>query len=127
MMVHILCVSLTACLPAGCGWLGFARRDIAVDLQAEDPAVRISAVHRAGREKLESAVPYLVDRLTDSERDVRMFTIVALEKITGLTHGYKHYQDAAARGLAVERWRRWLVDSSNPPVTTQPAGERNTE
>jgi len=120
MIVHILCVWLAACGLSGCSWPGSGRGDIVAGLQAEDPAVRIDAVHRAGREKIESAVPYLVDRLSDSERDVRMFSIVALERITGLTHGYKHYQDAAVRSLAVEKWRRWLVDRAKAPAKIQP-------
>ncbi|MBL7220733.1 MAG: HEAT repeat domain-containing protein [Phycisphaerae bacterium] len=121
-ILHILWISLSACFLAGCG----GRRDIAADFQDEDPKTRIAAIRGAGREKLESAVPYLVDRLTDSEAEVRMFAIIALQEITGLAHGYRHYDPATLRQEAVERWRKWLSGSRDQSLKTQPAGERKT-
>jgi len=79
-------------------------------LQNEDPAVRIQAILRAGDAKDQKAVPYLVDRLTDSEADVRVFAIGALERITGRTMGYHHYDPARQRLEAVARWRKWLKE-----------------
>lgn len=121
-MLHIPWIILSACCLVGCG----GQRDIAKDFQSEDPTTRIAAIRMAGRDKLESAVPYLVDRLTDSEAEVRMFAIIALREITGLTHGYRHYDTVAARRDAVERWRRWLVDKRVKSSETQPVEERNT-
>jgi hypothetical protein len=103
-----------------------AQSDIAGDFQHEDPKTRIAAIHKAGQDKLESAVPYLVDRLTDSEAEVRMFAIIALQKITGLTHDFHHYDGPPARLEAVERWRKWLVDKRVESGKTVPVEERNT-
>jgi HEAT repeat protein len=122
LVTHILWIVLSVCLLTGCNGQG----DIVEDFQNEDPKVRISAIRRAGSEKLESSVPYLVDRLSDSEADVRMFAIVALEKITGETHGYRHYDDSASRNEAIDRWRRWLVDNKLEPVTPKPVEKRKT-
>jgi len=54
------------------------------------------------------SVPFLVDRLTDSEAEVRMYAILALERVTGRTFGYKYYERPELRELAVQRWRTWL-------------------
>ena len=121
-VTHILWIVLSVCLLTGCA----GNRDIAKDFQNEDPKVRISAIRRAGRDKLESSEPYLVDRLSDSEAEVRMFAIVALEKITGETHGYRHYDDSASRNVAIERWRKWLVDNNFEPVPPNPVEKRKT-
>lgn len=89
-------------------------------LQDENPAVRLQAVHEAGNAKDVKAVPYLVDRLTDSDADVRMFAILALERITGQTHGYKYFAAPRERKDAADRWRKWL-DEEYP---TQMAGRK---
>ena len=121
-MLHILWISLSACSLVGCG----TQRDIAGDFQDEDPKTRIAAIRRAGRDKLESSVPYLVDRLTDSEAEVRMFAIIALQEITGLTHDYRHYDSTTARQEAVERWRKWLAGKRGQSPDTRPVEERKT-
>ncbi len=77
-------------------------------LQDEDPSVRIQAVHDAGKTKDPKAVPYLIDRLTDSESDVRFYAIQALKRSTGETMGYEYYEPAAKRDEAVQRWLKWL-------------------
>ena len=88
-------------------------------LQHEDPAVRIEAMRQAVRQNDDQALPYLVDRLNDSETDVRFFAIVALEKMTGRRMGYEHYAPATQRAEAVERWRAWLRRRGQP--ATRPA------
>ena len=123
-MVHVLCLCLSAGAISGCGWSPFARRDICADLQHEDPSVRLAAIHRAGREKMPEAVPYLVDRLTDSEEDVRFFAIEALKRITGLDHGYRYWDSRAGREQALERWSRWLTQGRGKTASSRPAKER---
>jgi len=121
-ILHILWISLSACPLVGCG----GSRDISAGFQAEDPAARIAAIRRAGQDKLVSALPYLVDRLTDSEAEVRMFAIIALKEITGLTHDFRHYDPAALRQEAVERWRKWLAGNRDESRETRPVEERKT-
>ena len=73
----------------------------------------------AGRQlKDAKAVPYLVDRLSDCEREVRLFAIVSLERITGQTMGFRDYDCPAKQAEAIDRWRQWL---RNPKATSAPA------
>jgi hypothetical protein len=92
---------------AGCG--GQAPGDLPARLQHEDPAVRIWAIKEAGQSGDPALVPLLVDRLTDSERDVRVFAAIALRKAVGRTMGYRHYAGREEQNAAVERWRAWLA------------------
>ena len=52
-----------------------------------------------------------------------MFAAIALEKITGLTHGYRHFDPPARRAEAVAAWREWLNDNPRKYPATQPGGE----
>lgn len=88
-------------------------------MQAEDPDERIEAIVQAGEQRDRGAVPHLVDRLTDSEADVRFFAIESLERITGKTMGYEYYAPREQRRQAVERWRDWLRERG--PAATRPA------
>ncbi len=100
-------------------------------LQNEDPAVRIEAIIQAGDRKDTKAVPLLVDRLSDTQPDVRLFAIMALRKITGMDFGWRAYDPADKRNLAIRRWQQWIKEqhensesTSEPtltPTTTQPA------
>lgn len=81
---------------------------LAARFQDENPKVRIEAIAETARSKDNAALPFLVDRLTDTEPDVRFFAIGALKDLTGQALGYKHYQPAKQRNEAVERWRQWL-------------------
>ena len=87
--------------------------------QHDDPAVRMRAAIRSGQAKDPNAVGYLVDRLTDSEPEVRFFSILALEKITGTRLGYEYYAGPAARAEAVQRWRDRLKADRQAGPTTQ--------
>lgn len=89
-------------------WFGSTRRTLYERFQDEDPSVRMKAVLRAGRWKDRESVPYLVDRLTDGEAEVRFAAILALRRITDETFGYRYYEPAAKREQAVRRWRQWL-------------------
>jgi hypothetical protein len=88
-------------------------------MQSEDPGVRLQAVHQAGQQRRADTAPLLVDRLTDSEREVRVYAIVALERITGTTMGYRHWDPPEKRQQAVERWRKWLA-AQRPSSAAQP-------
>ena len=84
----------------------------------------MKAVLRAGRWKDRQSVPYLVDRLTDSEAEVRFAAIVALRRITDETFGYRYYEPSAKREQAVRRWRDWLRDDrpATGPATAPATG-----
>ncbi len=101
------------CIPEG--------SNLYTKLQSEDPSVRLEAIHTAGQGKDPKTLPYLVDRLSDSEQEIRFFAILALERITGQTMGYEYYGPVAQRNEAVRRWRDWLALQSKDAPDTQEA------
>lgn len=104
---------------AGCSAQPWRSLSIAERFQHPDPAARLSAVVDAGHDRRRDLAPFLVDRLTDSEPEVRLAAILALEKITGKTLGYQYWAPAPSREKAAERWRQWLV---GPDQARTPAG-----
>ena len=109
-LLAILALALAAC--------GCQPQTIAQPLQSDNPQVRIDAAVEAGRTRDQAAVPYLVDRLNDSEPDVRFFSFIALKKITGQTFGWNYASPPADRDAAVQRWRQWLKEG-RPAAATQ--------
>lgn len=95
-------------------------------LEHEDPSVRVAAIVEAGQNKDRKAVPFLVDRLGDSDSCVRFYAILALEKITGKTMGYRYYEVPQQRAAAEERWRQWLGTGGKDSPATQPQGTSGT-
>ena len=89
-------------------------------LQADDPAVRVEAVVDASRSGDAKALPYLVDRLGDSELEVRFAAIHALKRQAGTTFGYEPYAATVRRAAAMRRWRQWLAERTG--AASQPAG-----
>ena len=122
--------SLAGCRPPRAssqpvGWWSFGKGDERARLvrcfQSEDPSVRMAAVLQVGRQKDRKSAPYLVDRLTDAEAEVRFAAIFALQRITGTTRGYRYYESSARRGEAVQRWRAWLAGRPESQPASQPA------
>jgi hypothetical protein len=102
--LHVVAVCLVALL-AGCEK---RPRSIVARLQHEDPGVRIEAIQQAARRDHRPAVPFLVDRLSDSQSDVRFFAAIALRRMTGRDFGYAYYERPGQRQEAIQRWRAWL-------------------
>lgn len=86
---------------------------------SKDPGVRIQTIRMAGDRQDQSVVPQLVNRLEDEDEAVRMFAILALEKITRTRLGYNYTDPEPVRGRAVKRWRAYL--QSGGQTATQPA------
>lgn len=80
-------------------------------LNSERPDERIAAIRRAGETNDRSVTGILIDRLEDDDEAVRLFAILALERLTGTRLGYDYHAPEAARRRAVERWRRHLIAS----------------
>ncbi|MBN1943261.1 MAG: HEAT repeat domain-containing protein [Phycisphaerae bacterium] len=97
---------------------------IAQRLQAEDPDVRIQAAVEAGNTSDKDVIPLLVDRLSDTDRDVRFYAGQALERLVGSDVykelGWVSYDPPERREKSVMRWRRW-VRKHHGQTTTQPA------
>jgi len=51
------------------------------------------------------AVDLLIGLLEDRDPGVRLYAILALERLCGTTLGYRYYDGEAARAAAVARWR----------------------
>lgn len=71
----------------------------------------MSAIIDAGDQQDRAAVPILVDRLEDEDPAVRFYAILALERLTGTRLGFRFEAPVHERRSAVERWRRYLLDS----------------
>lgn len=91
-------------------------------IQSPDPDARVLAIVKAGQRRDVRTVPLLVDRLEDEDEAVRLYAILALDKITGRRLGYDYAGPAGERAKAVARWRRFARDRGSPG-SQQPARE----
>ncbi|MBN1766284.1 MAG: HEAT repeat domain-containing protein [Sedimentisphaerales bacterium] len=104
-----LIVPIITSLSIVCSGCFYSKPKMSVaQLQNSDPAIRIQAIKWAGENKLEMAVPDLVDLLADEDKAVRFYAIGALRRITGTDHGYDFKANAQERSQAIERWREEL-------------------
>ena len=103
--IVVVCLFFAAVLLAGCNG---TNKDIAAGLQSELASERAEACIRAGQSRDKSVLPLLVERLEDTDADVRLFAISALKKITGMDLEYRYYAPPDDRIEAVLRWRKWL-------------------
>ena len=99
-------LAAVAAMMVGCGG-GWASPRLE-HLEIRDVELRLRAIKWAGENKVEAAVPLLVDRLQEEDAAVRFFAIQALERITGTRMGYDYAAGAAQRAEAVARWRASL-------------------
>lgn len=97
----LLCLLLLTTALAGCA--GPEPMDKA-GFKAENTTSRIYAIRRAGEERDYAAVPHLIDLLDSSDPAERMFSIKALERITGKRYGYSPYDAPVEREQAITRW-----------------------
>ena len=113
-MMRSIMLALLAAAAAGLSACAGGGPNLYQRLQDEDPKVRVEAAVEAGRTKDAQAVALLVERLDDSEQDVRFYSILALERITGQTFGYKCYEPIEARRQAIEQWRKYAAKTAKP-------------
>jgi HEAT repeat protein len=81
-------------------------------LQSDRPGERMQACKRAAELQDRSVVGILVDRLDDDDEGVRLYAILALEKLTGTRLDYDYYAPEALRQRAIKRWRAYLSRSA---------------
>lgn len=73
------------------------------------------------------AVDLLIELLDDHDRGVRMYTILALERLCGEDYGYRYYHPDPERAAAIARWRQArqhgevTVQTSSPQTDGQSA------
>ncbi len=104
----VMLVTLVMLVSGGCGGSILSRRIVLSDLDNRSPMVRIRAIKWAGENRIEAAMPKLVDFLEDEDASVRFYAIAGLRRITGADNGYDYKASAQRRGAAVERWREFL-------------------
>lgn len=97
------------------------------EFDAEDPASVLYAIHEAGESRDASKVYDLIEHLDADDPAVRMFAIVALEKITGERHGYNPYAARPERQPAIAKWvelypKPVSADSADPAGDTASGG-----
>ena len=85
---------------AGCD--SAARREQLVSPYPLDRARAAVQLAEAGDTK---SVDLLIELLNDQDRGVRMYTILALERLCGETYEYNYYDPEPRRAAAVARWR----------------------
>jgi hypothetical protein len=84
-----------------------------------DPADKIPAIKEATRTHDQRAIPQLVADLDCDDPAVRLYSIDALQKLTGQTFGYRYYDDDEARKPAVTKWKQWLGSGQKSEVRSQ--------
>lgn len=97
---------------------------VQVGLESPEALGRILAIRQAGEAKNTRAVPLIVDRLEDEDEAVRLYAILALEKITGRRMGYDYAKPPVERAVSVERWRDFVREGRH--VSGTGPGDRGT-
>lgn len=110
-------------LSAGCTSNAIQRQRLGSDY----PLDRVRAAVALAEAGDADAVHRLVELLEDDDRGVRLYAILALERLTGRTYGYVYYATQAERDAAVGRWRAALrngevaVGGRSRAATSRPA------
>jgi HEAT repeat protein len=106
--------------------IGCVRQTRRADLSALYPVDRARAVVRLAESGDFEAVHSLVELLDDQDGAVRMYSILALERICGENLGYEYYASESSRQLAIERWREALREGRVRLRSREPIGALRT-
>jgi hypothetical protein len=101
----LLCLGAVSCSSS----LAPATGELSADLRHPDPRVRIDAAIKAVTQKRLELAAELIENLSDRDGAVRMFSAVALRKLTGHDFGYKAHGTIIEREEAAASWRAWLA------------------
>ena len=71
-------------------------------------ATTLAAIEDAARNRDDSALPALVEQLDSADAAVRFAAINTLRDLTGESFGYRYYDDAKGRALAIDRWVEYV-------------------
>jgi hypothetical protein len=88
-----------------------------------DPQGRTIALSRISESPTERDIPVLIESLTSADPAQRMVAIRTLERMTGETLGYRHYDPEWIRRDAVARWRAWWLERSGAAPVDDTAAE----
>jgi predicted esterase len=88
----------------------------------KDINVVMEAAACAGAFRAESAVPALIEALSDERASMREAAINALTDITARTMWYHFDDPPEKRAEAIEKWRKWWQEQKN---SENPENERH--
>lgn len=74
------------------------------DFDSAVPGARIYATRRAAQENDRGAIRDLIEGLDSDDPAIRFMSIHTLERMTGETYGYRHFDPPWARDEAVSLW-----------------------
>ncbi|MBY0524023.1 MAG: sigma-70 family RNA polymerase sigma factor [Gemmataceae bacterium] len=77
----------------------------------ENELVRGAAVSGMQGVKEKAVVTALIDRLGDSDFQVRYATITRLKELTGQSFGYSHLTPLQQSEPAIQKWKTWWMDN----------------
>lgn len=92
---------------------------------AANPAARSQAILTAVVKGDLSAISRIVEQLDADDPAIRMIAIEALQRLTGETYGYKHYDPAYVRREAIAKWVNAVQSGSVPQLAHSPAALRD--
>ncbi len=81
------------------------------------PAARTLAIKKAVHAHDLHAVPKIVEQLDADDPVIRMLAIDALERLTGETYGFHHYDPPDKRHAAIQRWVTAVQSGAVPHPT----------
>jgi HEAT repeat protein len=85
------------------------------DLASPLSSLRIQAASEAALNADRTKVSELIDLLQSDDPAVRLVAIRSLEKLTGQTLGYRHFDAEPVRRSAIQSWVDWY-QSRTPPT-----------
>ena len=86
------------------------------------PAARLHALGEAARSGDRSDIKRIVELLDSDDAAVRLLAISTLERLTGETFGYRHYDPRWEREYSIQRWVNAIREDTFrdlEPVPTQ--------
>ena len=99
MTVLRLCAIAVALAQTSCG-------PPAIDggFDSANPAAKMYAIEYAARDGDQAAVFCIIEQLNSDDPAVRLLAIGALQRMTGQTYGYHHYDPTWKRQEAIDQW-----------------------
>jgi len=94
-----------------------------IEVTNSDPSGKIPAMKKAVREHDLKVVRQLVKDLDSDDPAVRLFSIHALQQLTGQRYGYDYFADELQRKPALSRWQVWLAQQEGTAPSTRPADD----
>lgn len=96
--------------------------------ESPNPASRMYAVERAAQTRDYTAIKDIIEQLDADDPGLRMLAINALERLTGRTYGYHHYDPRPERDAAIRRWQAaYEAGELDAPAHPTSAATENTE